>query len=134
MDYTCRNLDDSLAIYSERKRIFDFNTYSFNTAIKNILDSFGLIMINVSMNFPDHKICDSEDYNKLKDLLISIKNNGNCLEYKYYVEREGILIFDENKKIIFYDSLWTRFFYSVLDSFKIIGRGGFSYESVYRRD
>jgi hypothetical protein len=103
------------------------NQYEDNIFIKFILNKFGLIDLAHVQSFNPESVnyliqkcySSTNEYEKFRDLLISIVNSGNALNYKYYVSGPGLLVWDNEDKIIFFEPSWLVFIHSLFTSFNM---------------
>jgi hypothetical protein len=134
--YKCRfnNSCENFEIKKNKKKIKTYEVFDVLGLIKLFLSDIGFLVNKDSIDSSsNNRERTKEEYDDLKTLIIKILKNGNCLNYKYHTNQRGVLILDKDNNILFRESRWTRFIYSVLDSFNIIGEGGLAFESVYRR-
>lgn len=111
-----------------------YNSTSNGVFISILLKSFGLIEvvintyernINKYICFPsvvDYSYNEQNNissYIVLKNLLISLVNSGNSIDYKFCITGAGTIIWkDEAKKYTFFASSWERFIRYLFDVFK----------------
>jgi hypothetical protein len=82
-----------------------------------ILEEFGLIREKVLVDKTQSRV---NDYKLLKNLLISILENGNSLEFKFHIDDKGIKIWKpEDKCYIFEECWWEMFIEYIFRAFNI---------------
>jgi hypothetical protein len=115
--------DDIASIKRNSKVVYKIEGhYEDNMFIKYMLNKFGLIDVKRDrshLQFASETFIDAsvEQYNELKDLLISIYKNKNALEYKFFVSGPGTTIWNKKNEIVFHERSWIVFIHSIFRTF-----------------
>jgi hypothetical protein len=109
---------EKATFYRDKENIKHIDFDSFNEFVKPILKGCNLTEVKDSEFSIPLLTEPTFDYAKLKRILLKAVKTDNTYNYKFYLNEEGIYIWNDKERL-FYDDSWEEFIENLFKTFNV---------------